>query len=283
MAFIGLTDKQHQQLLYEVVPSHARLQLTRILRRAAASDNWNQHVSRMNRIINICRSVLGEPISIIQANDWGDYEFVDVGWIRSELEVSMRRPDTGQLVETLADLIQDECLSDSDVNAILEASGCSFTFNEKTGGDVVVDITPIESLEADAEDEVTNIRILVRRMDVLLENQDYAGVLHASASVFETLAKDVIAIPSIQNETLASFFDRYKKESLLPEPVLNYILSIYRRRNVEPLAGHGSLSPPIIAKEEATLLSHLTKAFVQTERQLSGVQVSRTIKSDKNK
>ena len=282
MAFLGLDDKQRKQLEYEVVPFRVRLQLTRMLRKAVDSTDGNAFIARMNNVINICRNVLGEPVSIIEVNDWGNYEFVDTGWIRAELEVSMRRPDTPELVETLADLIQDGWLEKDEVNDVLASQGCSFSFcNAYADSDVIVQVTPIDELEADKEDEVANIRLLVRRMETALQQDDYAGVLHASACVFETLAKDVVAIAGVQNQTLASFFDRYKKDSQLPEPVLDYILEVYKRRNTEPLAGHGQLSSPTITKEEAIVLTEMTKAFVRIERQLSNVQVTKIMKDEK--
>lgn len=113
-----------------------------------------------------------------------------------------------------------------------------------------------------------NIAILVDRMDSNLERDDYAGVLHCSASIFETMAKDIVGIPAVQNQTLKSFFDRYRKDSALPEGILDYIISIYQERNVMPLAGHGSTQTPTITKQEATALAEITKAFVNIEYKL---------------
>ncbi|MNI70589.1 hypothetical protein D3C76_1566470 [compost metagenome] len=106
-------------------------------------------------------------------------------------------------------------------------------------------------------------------MDNDLENDDYPAVLHSSASIFETLAKDVVDIPSVQNSTLASFFERYRNDSGLPSAILDYILLIYKRRNIEPLAGHGNTLEPSVTKQEAIILCEMTKTFVRLERQLS--------------
>ncbi len=281
MTFLGLDDNQRKQLEYEVVPSRVRLQLTRMLRGAVDSKDLNVYIARMNDVINICRNVLGEPISIIEVNDWGDYEFVDTGWIRAQLELSMRQPDTAELVETIADLIQDHWFKTDEVNEVLASHGCSFSFADAySDHDVRVEITPVDELEPNSEDEVVNIRLLVRRMETALDGDDFAGVLHASACIFETLAKDVVAIAGVQNQTLASFFDRYKKDSQLPSPILDYILDIYKRRNTEPLAGHGQLDSPTITKEEAVVLVEMTKAFVRIERYLSKVQITKLVKHE---
>jgi len=119
-----------------------------------------------------------------------------------------------------------------------------------------------------ADDEHPNIRILLDRMTRSLYACDYSAVLHASASVFETLAQDIIGLESIKNQTLPSFFKRYRKDSSLPNEILDYILSIYKRRNNEPLAGHGSTNTPSITQSEAVILAELTIALVKIERRL---------------
>lgn len=117
-------------------------------------------------------------------------------------------------------------------------------------------------------DEHPNILVLINRMTTALDHGDPSGVLHASASIFETMAKEIVGIDAVQDQTLASFFNRYRKNSGLPEVVLDYILSIYKRRNIEPLASHGSIKSPTVTKPEAVILAELTKAFVRIERQL---------------
>ncbi len=113
-----------------------------------------------------------------------------------------------------------------------------------------------------------NIQILIDRMDDTLRRDDYPGVLHASANIFETLAKDIVGIPSVQDQTLKSFFERYRKDSTLPNEILNYILDIYESRSTTPLAGHGSTRTPSISREVAISLSEMTKAFVRIEYKL---------------
>ena len=113
-----------------------------------------------------------------------------------------------------------------------------------------------------------NIQILIDRMGDALRRDDYSEVLHASASIFETLAKDIVGIPDVQDKTLKSFFERYRKDSTLPNEILNYILDIYESRNMTPLAGHGSTRTPSLSREEAISLSEMTKAFVRIEYKL---------------
>jgi hypothetical protein len=144
---------------------------------------------------------------------------------------------------------------------ILYPSKKSFTV-EAEERPIHIDVLPIHS----------NIQVLLGRMDDALNRRDYPGVLHSSASIFETLAKDVIGIPSIQDQTLKSFFERYRKESTLPNEILNYILSIYESRNTTPLAGHGSTQTPSMSREAAITLSEMTKAFVMIEYKLREIK-----------
>jgi hypothetical protein len=110
-----------------------------------------------------------------------------------------------------------------------------------------------------------NIEILLDRMDDALKRGDHSGVLHSSASIFETLAKEIVSDPSVQNRTLKSFFQKYRKESELPTAVLDFILAVYESRNVTPLAGHGSTGTPSISPDVAITLAEMTKAFVRIE------------------
>ena len=274
--FMGIDDSQRKQIEYEVVSNRCRLLLTRLLRHVTRAESSTVKIILQNNAINIANHVLGRPIYLLEAED-GDYYYpAEYGWHNAELELLMQRPDTAELVEVLADLIQEGIFDCHAVNEILKSENLSFHFTEYGNLDdrrVEVDVLQIDGIEYNTEDEHPNIRLLVNRMNVAIENGDPSGVLHASASIFETMAKDIISIDSIQDQTLASFFSRYRKNSGLPEEVLDYILSIYKRRNTEPLAGHGSTKPSSITKAEAVILAELTKAFVRIERQLHAMSI----------
>lgn len=126
----------------------------------------------------------------------------------------------------------------------------------------------LQKTNLDLKNVHPNISILIQRMNDALKRKDYGGVLHSSASIFETLAKDVVGIPTVQNQTLKSFFERYRKDSNLPDEVLNYILSVYESRGSVPLAGHGHTAISEISRESAVTLSEITKAFVSIEYKL---------------
>lgn len=169
------------------------------------------------------------------------------------------------LIEYLCDLVHYGYLKVNFLNDLLAKEGASFKL-VNSQGKISVEVYTIEQIEETTTVAAhPNIRTLIARMDAAFEQEDYSNVLHASASVFETMAKDIIGIPSIQDQTLGGFFGRYRTDSELPEEVLNYILETYNKRNSTPLAGHGSLSVPEIAKKDALILVEMTKAFVRIE------------------
>lgn len=279
MGFMGLDAAATQALEFEVIPERVRLQLTRLLRHACAAEEATVELVKKNRVINVARHVLSLPAYRLESDDWGDYHPAEHGWHNGELELILRRPSTPDLVETLADLIQDGWLHDVTVNDILDHSNLSFRFddNETADGlDVSVEVFSVPDIEdLVGQDEHPNIRVLVERMDRALAAEDAPEVLHTSASIFEALAKDVVNRETVETQTLASFFERYRKDSGLPEPILDFILDVYRRRNTEPLAGHGRLAEPDFRQTDAIALAALTKAFLRIERDLAVLKIGR--------
>ncbi len=116
--------------------------------------------------------------------------------------------------------------------------------------------------------EHPNIAILLERMENALEQEDYSAVLHSCSNIFETMAKDIVKEDTIQDQTLASFFERYRKDSVLSDEILDYILVIYKSRSTTPLAAHGSIEEPTINKNDAITLAEITRAFVRIEYKL---------------
>ncbi|WP_394531770.1 hypothetical protein C1N83_26635 [Priestia aryabhattai] len=276
MGFLGLEAVHEERLQYEVVSDKARLKLTRLIRIASHSDDNSLHLLRQNRFINIANNVLGRPQYILEPDVMGSYHLTEHAWHLGQIEVIIKRPSTIQLVEILADIIQENLLDINDINQILIEDGTSISFElEDYSNTVKVNVIPIDEIEnvPDSE-EHPNIRKLIKRMDKALAERDYSAVLHTSASVFETLAKDVVDLATVENQPLGGFFERYRNDSNLPQPVLDYILEIYKKRNTEPLAGHGSTQLPNIQEEEAIMLAEMTKTFVRIERKLALPQVN---------
>lgn len=263
---IYLSKDDKQQLEYEVVSQELRVHLTRLVER---NENFARHnFINQNWLINRSRTLAGKTIYVLQADDMGGYEDCEYAWHNGEFELCFRRLDTIRLIELLCEVVDRKWLLRKEVNNLLEQEGASFRLSK--GSSTEVEVISIEKLEEDAPqpNEHPNIRVLVNRMASALENSDYPSVLHSSASIFETLAKDVVGIPGVQDQTLASFFDRYKKDSQLPTELQAKVLDTYKSRNSTPLAGHGSTQAPSITKTEAVTLCELTKAFVRIEYHL---------------
>lgn len=271
MYFMGLSKADKKKLESEVVSNEARLKLTRLVRQRCSSNDNNVSLINRNHFINVGRTVLDLPIYRLEPDDMGMYMNEEFGWHIAETELIMRRPDTVQLVEILADMLQQGMLDMRSVNRILADDNSSVRF--KTEGfdeDIEVAILSETELEEDNVDpDHPNVRVLTQRMDQAFEAKDYAGVLHASANIFETLAKLVFNNPNVENQTLASLFEGYRKRSELPEPLLNYILATYQRRNVEPLAGHGATNAPTVTAKDAAILIEMTRMCVRLERRLA--------------
>ncbi|BEU95008.1 hypothetical protein ACDW_07130 [Acidovorax sp. DW039] len=261
---IYLSEEDKKQLEFEVVSQELRVHLTRLIER---NDSFSRDCFfNQNWIVNRSRTLLGKSIYVLEADDWGAYENVEYAWHNGEYELCLRRLDTLRLIELLCEVIERKWLDVSMLNRLLERERSSFRFREEFGS-VNVEVFPIEQLEEDetSQTEHPNIRLLVRRMSTALESCDYSAVLHASASIFETLAKDVVATPGVQNQTLGSFFARYQKDSQLPAELQTKILAVYEARNKTPLAGHGSTQYPSVTAQDAVTLTELTKAFVRIE------------------
>lgn len=133
-------------------------------------------------------------------------------------------------------------------------------------------------LDNDYRNYHPNLTVLINRMEAALERNDYANVLHASASIFETMAKNIVGIPQVQEQTLKAFFQRYRKDSNIPNEksfdyLFDYMLQVYESRNKTPLAGHGSTHPPNISQAEAVILLEVTKAIVRSEYKLRDLKI----------
>ncbi|KCZ53200.1 hypothetical protein HY29_17450 [Hyphomonas beringensis] len=229
----------------------------------------------INRIVNLANAVLGRPIYTLELSDW-DYEPAEYAWHNGELELVLRRPETAELVEILVDLVDAGCILIEDVNAVLEADRSGIRISTSDGGAAVEVIDVAKLPEASlAPGEHVNVRKLVERMDRAMQDRDWSLVLHTSASIFETVAKQVVSEPTIQNKSLGGWFSLYRKRSTLAAPLLDTIEAIFKRRNIEPLAGHGSASDPSITEEEAVQVRELTIAFVRLERTLLTASANR--------
>lgn len=270
---------QVKALELEVVSTELKVFLTRLLHESLTTDSDGDFapgglIIRQNRLVNKSRNLQGAPLYRLESDDDGNYHSADYAWHEGEFQLIFRRLDTPQFVEFLGDLIREDELSIKKINGALERDAASFRF-EKEGGKVSVEVLTIENLEEKLAELDTktpgsephiNIRLLFSRAEDAVNKGDGSAVIHACASIFETLAKDIIADPNIMNQPLGGFFEKYRKNSALPAPVLDYILDQYKLRNTTPLAGHGSpMAPPALTHDQAVMLVEVTRAFVRTE------------------
>ncbi|WP_109696617.1 hypothetical protein [Chitinophaga deserti] len=261
-----LTNEQVKQLEFELLSDDFYINLTRqLLHWTEDVSDHESIITRKNRLINLSRLMTGKPIYRLESDDMGGYEPAEFAWHDSNFFLILRELNIVQFIEYACELIGNGILKMTYVNLMLQEDGASFKFTHPRGGKLSIEVLTIEEIESTPTSGHPNIRLLVNRMDHSLAQEDYASVLHASASIFETMAKDIVRSPAVQNQTLGSFFLKYKQESALPEEVLNYILDIYKSRNTEPLAGHGSTTEPKITREQAIILTEITKAFVRIE------------------
>lgn len=263
-------QKVVRELEKEVISVELRVHLTRLLEKKLKERKSDHHIIFMNSLINASRSLIGKTIWVLEPGEMG-YEDEEYAWHYGEFHLLFRRLSTPQLAEYLCDLIDQSWFTAEELNELMKQEGASFRFFQTPNqpGVELLDIKILEEMEEENANAHPNIRLLIKRMEAALDSRDVSGVLHASASIFETLAKDIVPLQSIQNQTLKSFFDRYRKDSKLPPKLLDYILEIYDARNTEPLAGHGSTARPRLTLSQATVLAEMTKAFVRIEYTLN--------------
>lgn len=273
--FRGLSVSQKKLLEFEIISENARLKIARIFRNATRSEGGDSDIEIIpkNRIINIARQVEGLSIYRLDSDADGYYYPAEKAWHFGELEAIPRRQKTVDLIETLCDLIDEGLIPIDEINEILKEDNSGIEIVNRRD-DIEVEVLSVEDIpDEDMSSEHPNIRKLVARMEMLYTSDDFSGVLHSSATIFETLAKDVVKKTTVENQPLGGFFEAYRKKSNLPEPVLDMIKDIYDKRNTEPLAGHGSTIIPTISKDDAIILVQMTKAFIKMERELSEPEV----------
>jgi hypothetical protein len=259
-----ITVAESEQLDQELVSDALRINLTRtIMDFTNSSNDPYETMVRQNRVMNMSKTVSGGEIYVLdtEAGECVPEEFVYHG---ARVHLILRDLTTSEFIELVCEYIRSEDLDADYVNELLERDNLYFRFISDHES-VSVEVLSTDDVIEDEGDSHVNIRVLVNRMKTCFEQNDYAGTLHASASVFETLAKDVVNNPNIQNQTLGGFFALYRNNSELPTPILDYVETIYQNRNTTPLAGHGSTAQHQVTRSEAIILLEMTKAFVQIE------------------
>ncbi|MDC0610328.1 hypothetical protein OAP63_06300 [Vibrio sp.] len=125
-------------------------------------------------------------------------------------------------------------------------------FNKELGSNYLIRLHP-------------NIVLLVSRMDSCLDNNDWAGAIHAAGNILETMAKEIVNNPKVANETLGGFIAQFEKISNLPDEIKGAVLAIYKLRNTNPTSSHGSLEESQISQIDAIAIAVMTKAILEIE------------------
>jgi hypothetical protein len=94
---VFLTSKQKEQLEYEVISQELRVHLTRLIARDESFAELD--ISSQNWLVNRSRSLLGEPIYVLESDGWGEYQPAEYVWHAGEFELCLRRLDTPRLIE----------------------------------------------------------------------------------------------------------------------------------------------------------------------------------------
>lgn len=283
--YIELSNEDKKSLEPILIPKSTRLKITKLIKGWVATEDQDLLTVRKARFINRANNVLNNKIFVLEPDEMGNYDIPTISWVDCEFEVMIRRPSTVQLVEILIDFFMDDLIGLEEINRIFlnDSIGIEIQYIEKIGsvnhyeGSISIHyLTVIEKpTGSDKLQEDKSIATLLNRMEKSFETKDYSAVLHASASCFEAQAKKIIDKETALNQTLGSLIEQYRSRSYLPEEFIEYILSIYRRRNSEPNAGHGSPLPSTVTEEDAIFIRRMTYALLEIENDLEWVNGNR--------
>lgn len=269
MMTIYLSKDDAISLKYEWIPLSAKVQLIRLLdRHYPPRINPHTRIHYLNRIVNLANNLSERKLFVLDTDQFGDYFPEDVARQESEFMICIRRLNPIQFIEFLATVVEFEYIDINDANFILKEVNSSVAIELDTTGRPSISILPMADKSAFDNDASPNLRTLLSRMDSCLNDEYYAAVLSNSAMAIELISKEIYGSSKIYNQSFGSYFEGYKNNTTLPEPVIDWMLQIYKRRNTEPLAAHGSPLPPSITCEEASLIAEMTKAFIRYESRM---------------
>lgn len=266
---IYLSKDDAISLEYEWIPLSAKVQLTRLLdRHCPPHVDPHTRIHYLYQIVNRANNLTENKLFLPDTDQFGDYFPEDVARLESEFMICIRRLNSIQFIEFLATVVEYEYIDINDANIILKEVNSSVALELDTTGRLSISILPMADKSALDNDANPNLRTILSRMDSFLNAEDYAGVLFNSAQAIEYISKQIYGSSKIYNQSFGSYVEGYKNKTTLPEPIIDWMLQIYKRRNTEPLAAHGSPLPPSITCEEATLIAEMTKAFIRYESRM---------------
>ena len=266
MMTIYLSKDDAISLEYEWIPLSAKAHLIRLLDRYCPPHvNPRTRIPYLQRIVNLANNLSERKFFDLDTDPFDDYFPEDVARLETEFMICIRRLNPIQFIEFLGTVVEYEYIDINDANIILKEINSSVAIELDTTGHLSISILPMADKSALDNDASPNLRTILRRMDSYLNDEDYAAVLLNSAMAIEFISKQIYGSSKIYNQSFGSYFEGYKNKTTLPEPIIDWMLQIYKRRNTEPLASHGSPLPPSITCEEASLIAEMTKAFIRYE------------------
>lgn len=266
MMTIYLSKDDAISLEYEWIPLSAKAHLIRLLDRYCPPHvNPRTRIPYLQRIANLANNLSERKFFDLDTDQFDDYFPEDVARLETEFMICIRRLNPIQFIEFLGTVVEYEYIDINDANIILKEINSSVAIELDTTGHLSISILPMADKSALDNDTSPNLRTILRRMDSYLNDEDYAAVLLNSAMAIEFISKQIYGSSKIYNQSFGSYFEGYKNKTTLPEPIIDWMLQIYKRRNTEPLASHGSPLPPSITCEEASLIAEMTKAFIRYE------------------
>ena len=266
MMTIYLSNDDAISLEYEWIPLSAKAHLIRLLDRYCPPHvNPRTRIPYLQRIVNLANNLSERKFFDLDTDQFDDYFPEDVARLETEFMICIRRLNPIQFIEFLGTVVEYEYIDINDANIILKEINSSVAIELDTTGHLSISILPMADKSALDNDASPNLRTILRRMDSYLNDEDYAAVLLNSAMAIEFISKQIYGSSKIYNQSFGSYFEGYKNKTTLPEPIIDWMLQIYKRRNTEPLASHGSPLHPSITCEEASLIAEMTKAFIRYE------------------
>ena len=266
MMTIYLSKDDAISLEYEWIPLSAKAHLIRLLDRYCPPHvNPRTRIPYLQRIVNLANNLSERKFFDLDTDQFDDYFPEDVARLETEFMICIRRLNPIQFIEFLGTVVEYEYIDINDANIILKEINSSVAIELDTTGYLSISILPMADKSALDNDASPNLRTILRRMDSYLNDEDYAAVLLNSAMAIEFISKQIYGSSKIYNQSFGSYFEGYKNKTTLPEPIIDWMLQIYKRRNTEPLASHGSPLHPSITCEEASLIAEMTKAFIRYE------------------
>ena len=266
MMTIYLSKDDAISLEYEWIPLSAKAHLIRLLDRYCPPHvNPRTRIPYLQRIVNLANNLSERKFFDLDTDQFDDYFPEDVARLETEFMICIRRLNPIQFIEFLGTVVEYEYIDINDANIILKEINSSVAIELDTTGHLSISILPMADKSALDNDASPNLRTILRRMDSYLNDEDYAAILLNSAMAIEFISKQIYGSSKIYNQSFGSYFEGYKNKTTLPEPIIDWMLQIYKRRNTEPLASHGSPLPPSITCEEASLIAEMTKAFIRYE------------------